>query len=1279
MMDRSFANQLGIHGECQPLCFQWTNNVTRQDSTSEKVELKIASDVDSAKVFTLKGVRTIADLALPHQKFNINEMLERYDYLHAAGDLSRFGDIAPMILIGQDHISLTIPRETIEHEENEPMATNCKLGWSVHGRGLTSFIENFNYHVCERTDTDDLHLLVKNSFKLEDSGLHVDGSKLSRDDSKALDIMHKSIEYDGHRYEIGMLWKDENVVLPESRSNALKRLYCLEKKLDKNKEFAIRYCQKISEYIQKDYCRKVESPQPSLKEWYLPHFGVFNIHKPEKLRLVFDAASQSKNVCLNDFLLQGPDLVPPLIAVIWRFRRHDVAFGGDIREMFHQVKINPADCVAQRFLFRGMDRERTPDTYEMKVMIFGSVSSPSVAQFVKNFNAKKLENDEIDKAMEKQHYVDDYLDGTNTEEEAVIKIKQIIDVHKAGGFEMVNWISNSKSVLDSLPDSLVSNGVKNLKIDDEHVERVLGLFWNPTDDCFTFSVSFKKVNADIVNGNRTPTKRQVLQVLMSVFDPLQFLGPLIIKGKILLQDIWRSGIDWDDSIGDSLREKWLIWLREVKQIDKFKIPRCYFPSSKEIKNLQLHLFSDASEKAYAAVAYLRFESNNLFRTSFVTGKTRVAPLKNLTIPRMELQAALLASRLAATILKEVDLHIEQVFFWCDSTIVLSWIRSEAKRFKMYVGNRIEEIRNLTDVNSWRWVSTIDNVADKSTRDVEPTGTFEWLNGPKFLMSPSKDWPEQMSCSTNRELEDEMMIMEEVQQINFVQEVVFLKNALPDVNRFSKWSRLVRATAWVLRFVKNLKSKKLNTTQRRSELLPDEISDAENILLQASQAEAFAVDIKDLHKNELKRTSRLYPLSPILDSSGLVRMNGRLNFAPLNDDTRKPIILDAKTRYVKLLILHYHEKSMHFGKEIVINSLREKFWVINVRSAVNKAFYDCQCCKIRKAKPEPPLMGQLPEYRLTPNVRPFTHCGVDYFGPMEIKIGRRIEKRYGVLFTCLTVRAIHLEIAASLTTDSMIMALRRFISRRGCPLHMYSDNGTNLKGADKEMSTYIKQFDQDKIVQTLTTQKIQWHFIPPITPHMGGCWERLIGVVKCALKSVLIEHHPREETLQTLFAEAEALVNSRPLTHISTSPDDEETITPNSFLLGTPSVCQLPGKFNRIEMCSRKQWRIAQALTDSFWKIWVKSYIPTLIKRQKWLDVVKSIKVGDVVVLVDEQIDRGHYPMGIVVATYPGNDQQIRAVDVKTSRVIFKRPVVKIAVLDVQQEYSENHGEENVEN
>lgn len=501
-------------------------------------------------------------------------------------------------------------------------------------------------------------------------------------------------------------------------------------------------------------------------------------------------------------------------------------------------------------------------------------------------------------------------------------------------------------------------------------------------------------------------------------------------------------------------------------------------------------------------------------------------MKVLTIPRMELQAALLASRLSTTILKECDMNIEEVIYWSDSTVVLSWIRSESKRFKMFVGNRVEEIREQTEVRSWRWVPTIDNVADKATRDVEPTGNLqEWLNGPRFLLKSQSDWPEQLNRVSSSALEDEIMIREEVHQVNVVGEVeCFLINALPDVNRFSKWLRLVRVTAWVLRFVNNLKSRKLNTVKRSMvELLPDEIQESEMLLLKASQLEAFSGEIKDLQNSALKKTSRLYPLSPMLDKSGLIRLNGRLNYAPLSDDIRKPIIVDPKTRYMKLLILHYHEKSMHFGKEIVINRLREKFWVINTRSAVNNAFYDCQHCKIRKAKPEPPLMGQLPEYRLTPNVRPFTHCGVDYFGPIE---------------------------------------------RRGCPRHMYSDNGTNLKGADREMSTYISQLDENKIVQALTTQNIQWHFIPPITPHMGGCWERLIGVVKCALKNVLMEHHPREETLQTLFTEAEALVNSRPLTHIFTNPDDEESLKPNSFLLGTPSVHQLPGTFDKIKMSSR---------------------------------------------------------------------------------------------------------------
>lgn len=255
-------------------------------------------------------------------------------------------------------------------------------------------------------------------------------------------------------------------------------------------------------------------------------------------------------------------------------------------------------------------------------------------------------------------------------------------------------------------------------------------------------------------------------------------------------------------------------------------------------------------------------------------------------------------------------------------------------------------------------------------------------------------------------------------------------------------------------------------------------------------------------------------------------------------------------------------------------------------------------------------------RLAHHCRPFTYTGVDYFGPIEVTIGRRREKRWGVIFTCLTTRAIHLELASSLFTDSAIMAVRRMIARRGCPTEMMSDNGTNFRGAETELKRALLDVNWDRIEDFAVNKGFKWKFIPPAAPHMGGCWERLIKCVKTALKAILKERAPREETLRTLLAKTEHTVNSRPLTHVSEDLRDGEALTPNHFLIGASSGTVIPGKFNNADLYSRKQWRIAQRLADMFWNRWVREYTPTLITRTKWSQENTALKVGDIVVVVD---------------------------------------------------------------
>lgn len=1265
MIESSVANAIGISGPVTPLCYQWTNNVTRHEEESQTINISICEDVEnSEKTFTLKNVRTVGDLSLPPQNFNADEILRLNQHLVSVPDIRKHGHLQPTILIGHDHYGLIVPRQLVEEDDSEVFASKSKLGWSIHGKNESSMINNFSFHLCQTTDQENLHNLVKENFKLEESGLNKKTSFLSREDKLAVEMMNNSLKYDGTRYQLPLLWKDKNTVLPESKTNAVRRLECLERKMDKNDDFGRQYCAKIDEYVSKGYASRVENPEPSHKEWYLPHFGVFNINKPNKIRFVFDAASKSHGKCLNDFLLQGPDLVPSLISVIWNFRIHAVAFSGDIKEMFHQVLIDPDDSASMRFLFRGMDRDKDPDTYQMNVMIFGAICSPSMAQFVKNENSKKLNDPEIEFAITKLHYVDDYLDGSKNEDAALGKIQKIISVHKSSGFDMVNWICNSQKVLDALPADILSKNNKNLNLENGETDRVLGLIWNSQKDCFVFSTNFEKLDSAIVDGTKIPTKRQVLQVAMSIFDPLQFLAPLMIKVKILLQEIWRSGIVWDAEIPEALQMKWKLWLNELQKIKDFEIPRRYFSSIDDDGNIQLHIFGDASEKGYSSAAYLRHSSEcGKIQISFLSGKAKVAPLKHMTVPRLELQAAVLSSRLASSILNDLSLKIHQIYFWTDSMVVLSWIKSTNKRYKMFVGNRIGEISETTNASDWNWVSTNDNPSDAATRDavaIDDIKENKWYKGPEFLLKTQEFWPVQPQMK----IEESDELIEEIHSVYTISEKTVLE--LPDISRFSKFLRLIRTTAWIYRYVNNLRSKIRKEELFVGDLVPSEVDKAKIIWLRKAQNDTFGEDIKILRKHGcVQSNSRLLQLSPVLDENFVLRLDGRLKHAPVVDCVKQPIILDPKHALTEMLIHHEHEVCMHTGKDLVVNQLRQEFWIINIKAAVKKCFNDCRFCKNRKCKPEPPEMGPLPEYRLTPYVRPFNFCGVDYFGPIEVKIGRRVEKRYGVLFTCLTIRAIHIEVASSLDTSSAIMAIRRFVSVRGCPSEMWSDNGTNLKGADKELQQHIKTFDQSIIQQEMSVKGILWHFIPPLSPHMGGSWERMIGLVKTSIKAAFIEHHPKEETLRTVLSEAQALVNSRPLTEISNDSEDADCLTPNHFLIGTASTNPIPGVFEKFELTSRKQWRVSQALLEIFWKKWIVGYLPTLVKRKKWFKKVEPLKVGDMVKIHDEEIRKGIYPLGIITKIFPGEDQQVRAAEVKTAKGSFVRPTVKLAAIDVQ--------------
>ncbi|XP_062541826.1 uncharacterized protein LOC134209815 [Armigeres subalbatus] len=506
----------------------------------------------------------------------------------------------PCMLIGSNNAGLIVLLKTVQYSLDGLQLTRCHLGWTIHGVIEPNGAGDSDNHAFLCSEDDDIELteLIKQMYKVENFGIIGQLPKISDEDQRAIDIMNRTIMRRGERFEVGQIYKYNNFTFPDSKPQALRRLQVMEKKMDSNPDFAAKYCSKIEDCIEKGYARKLEPDElhETSNTWYLPHFSV---ETAGKFRLVMDAKAKSHGFSLNDLLLKGPDFVPPLIAVLMRARRKKFAFVADIKEMFHQILIRRVDQDSQRFFFRGMDRSMPPDVYVMMVMIFGAVSSPSMAQFIKNFNAKELEEvfPGVERAVLKQHYVDDFFDCADTEEDAVELVQRVIKVHKHGGFKLTKFLSNSEVILNSLDrESIAEN--------DTGTTSVLGIVWDLRSDEFVFSLEFPKLIECFRTGESIPTKRQLLRFMMGIFDPLCLLSPITIQLKIIFQELWRLQIGWDDEIPDGLASRWNEWLRETAKLKEVRVSRYYFPELPSFSNAELHAFSDASDKAFACAIYM---------------------------------------------------------------------------------------------------------------------------------------------------------------------------------------------------------------------------------------------------------------------------------------------------------------------------------------------------------------------------------------------------------------------------------------------------------------------------------------------------------------------------------------------------------------------------------------------------------------------------------------------------------------------------------------------------
>ncbi|XP_055381380.1 uncharacterized protein LOC129611975 [Condylostylus longicornis] len=1174
------------------------------------------------------------------------------------------------VLIGADVFGQIILDGLRKGPFGAPIAQNTIFGWILSGaiklQDVPTIMIN-NFHM-----QSDLNETLKRFWELEE----IPENKMMTEEELACEkhfCSTHSRAADG-RYQVELPFIEEDPIeIGSSRHIAVARLFGMEKQFCKNRQLQEDYIKCINEYSNMNHMQRVEpielrNENQRIISNYLPHHGVIKeSSSTTKLRVVFDASRPTSNgSSLNDKMMKGPVIQDDLATLLLRFRKYKVAFTADLEKMYRQIKLAPKHTNYQRIVWRESPRQPICD-YKLTTVTFGTKSAPFLATRV----LQQLATDEriryplASQATLESFYVDDLLSGADSLEEALQLQKQLINMMASGGFSLRKWSSNAAPLLRAVPKE--HREIEwPLQIEDAETVKTLGVQWDPANDYFSYRIT------KLENGASKWTKRSVLSEVSKLFDPLGWLAPCIILARIMIQKLWLSRSGWDDDLEKALQDEWQNYRSSLIELEKIKITRWFSYTSTACK-MELHGFCDASIKAYAAVVYLVVtnESGNR-QISLVAAKSKVAPIKTISLPRLELSGAALLAKLIRRMICILKItNWSEVRAWTDSQIVLAWLQGHPSKWTTFVANRTAEIHHLLGKNIWRHVPSKQNPADCASRGVLPSELPNldlWWRGPEWLSMPEQFWPHTTTCeSTDEEVRKSATCYSTLTNDHHDNNILGLQN------RFSTFTKLIRVTSYVKRFMNVIKKIKHGGRS----ITATEFNASVFTWIRIVQGHHFGHEIFQLQKRKvINGNSSLSKLSPFLDENGILRMAGRLRHSELNYNERFPIILPDKSPFVRLLLEKVHRETLHGGAQLMLNVLNRNYWIIGARNQIRQVIHKCITCYKQRAAVQTQLMGDLPAFRVR-TARPFTHTGVDYCGPFEIKTHKgknpRMYKAYIAIFICLTVRAIHIELVTDLSSEGFIAAYRRFSSRRGKCQAIYCDNGTNFVGANKEIARQHKQMLQqlkEELAQSHENEGVAFHFIPPGSPHFGGLWEAGVRSTKQHLRRVLGNIKLTYEELTTVLAQIEACLNSRPLCEISRNPEDYTALTPGHFLIG--DVIVTPPEPSILDLAENRlnRWQLLQKLYQTFWTRWSREYLCRLQQRPKWTKRHDNMQLGDLVLLKDENLPPSRWLMGRIIETHPGPDGLVRVVTIKTKNGTLKRSIVKICLLPIHSRANE---------
>lgn len=1266
--------------------FSQISGISQSAITSNKrINVSFLSNAYEQKYFTLSCM--ILDKItefLPQVAIDINKLSFPPDIIHNLADPSFYEPSEIDLLLGADIYYSLLSNEIIHLGNSLPTLINTQLGWVIAGNvpihtkttRHTSLLTTHSVNLVQTRDFENykpsVESLLQKFWSLEEIP---EKPQVSEEDEivEKIFISTTTILKDGS-YQINVPLKSptEHLKLGNSLYLAQKRFKNLEKRFEKDNNLRIEYKKFMDEYIELGHGKIVPllSKKSEIEQkYFIPHLCVIRDESiSTKFRVVFDASAKSSSgYSLNDITYKGFQVQPPLYDILCRFRVYKYVLTTDINKMYRRIKVNPN----QKFLQNILWRNNPTDSFsciELQTVTYGTNFAPYVAtRVLKDIAENNVETFPLaSAALLQQCYMDDILTGTNEIDSLIDLYTQLNSLLNKHDFQLHKWCTNYPDLLKETSTTVACEYDLNF---NEIPSQVLGLKWHPLVDQFCISVPY-------IPTNNLITKRKILSLISQCFDPLGLVNPVVVKGKIIMQSLWCSKVSWDETITDeAILNQWHKFSTCLSLIKNLKIDRHLF-THEVAQKIEIHGFSDASLQAYGACVYMRaIHVDSTVTCKLISSKSKVAPIKTISLPKLELCGMLLLAKLAKNIFEifKPILKINSVHLWSDSQIALQWCKNHPSKWNVFVANRVSKIQTITSSFSWHYVKSSDNPADLLSRGIftqEHLDKGFWFKGPHWLRDLDFN-SNSMSSQTYAEMEQLATIPEERKVALLTQTKISLIEFWYDIfHRYSSFTKLQRSIAYSFRFMHNLKHK----DTRRSDILSvEELNQSLTFIVSILQKRYFSEELRQLSENKPINNNTLLSLKIFLDANGLIRVGGRLENAHISYNQKHPILLPAKDYVVNLLLLLEHRRLGHTGPQTVLSNFRLKYWPLNGLRQIKKIIRQCTVCFRFNAVANQQIMANLPKERVHIS-RPFQNTGIDLGGPFFIKASKLrkapLIKCYIALFVCMASKAVHMEVVTGLSTEAFILTLKRFIARRGNPTCIYSDNGTNFTGTAhqlKEIREFFKTQDVSDSVRTYLAQNdIRWKFIPPRSPHWGGLWESAIKSAKSHLLKIVGNARLTYEEFSTILCQVEAVMNSRPLCALSSDPSEFTPLTPGHFLIGT-SLTALPEKDishvseNRLSVYKR----IAQ-IQQIFWKRWSKEYLNRLQNRPKWFKPMRDIQINDLVLLKEDNTLPMSWQLARILEVMPGSDGKVRVVKVKTANSIYIRPVTKICVLPTQE-------------